>query len=52
MVWSCGEARLLELDTDNFCAKIKVEEGPRRGEVLTGVQYEDISKADVDFLGR
>lgn len=39
-------ARLLELDLDNFAAKIRVAEGPRRGDVLTGVQYEDICKYD------
>lgn len=45
-------AELLELDVDNYAAKVKVEEGSLKGQVLKDVQYEDICKVDLDFLGR
>ena len=37
-------ATMLELDIDHFCATVKLSEGPARGTVLTGVQYEDLCK--------
>ncbi|KAK7300119.1 hypothetical protein RJT34_10954 [Clitoria ternatea] len=37
-------ARLLGVDTDNFCAKVQIEKGPYDGRVLRAVEYEDISK--------
>jgi len=45
-------AVLEELDVDNFAAKVRVDEGPLRGQVLNGVQYEDICKVDTDYLDR
>jgi DNA/RNA-binding protein KIN17 len=45
-------AELLELDVDNYAAKVKVVEGVLKGETLKAVAYEDISKTDRDFLGR
>ncbi|XP_063836702.1 DNA/RNA-binding protein KIN17 [Ostrinia nubilalis] len=35
---------LKDIDTDNFCCKVEISEGPLTGRVLKGVQYEDISK--------
>ncbi|KAF7801495.1 KIN17-like protein [Senna tora] len=37
-------ARLLGIDTDHFCAKVKIEKGPYVGRVLKAVEYEDICK--------
>ena len=42
-------AELLELDVDKYSAKLKVLQGSSRGSVLSNVQYEDISKVDVDY---
>lgn len=43
-------ATLLALNTDKYCAKVKLTEGSRKGEILSNIQYEDISKADKDFF--
>ncbi len=45
-------AELLELDVDKYAARVRVLEGSLKGEVVKGVAYEDISKADRDFLRR
>lgn len=45
-------AEMLELDVDNYAARVRVLEGVLKGEKLKGVAYEDISKADRDFLRR
>lgn len=45
-------AEMLELDVDKYAAKVRVLEGVLKGERLQGVAYEDISKADRDFLRR
>ncbi|CAN1152472.1 KIN17-like protein [Linum perenne] len=37
-------ARLLGVDTDNFCAKVRVEKGIYDGRVLQAIEYEDICK--------
>ncbi|RLN47408.1 hypothetical protein BBJ28_00004941 [Nothophytophthora sp. Chile5] len=37
-------AKLLEISTEDFCARIRVDSGPRRGETLERVEYEDICK--------
>ncbi|KAJ7963800.1 DNA/RNA-binding protein KIN17 [Quillaja saponaria] len=37
-------ARLLGIDTDKFCAKVRIEKGPYDGRVLKAVEYEDLSK--------
>lgn len=37
-------ARLLAIDTDNFCAKVQIEKGIYDGRVLKAVEYEDICK--------
>ncbi|KAL5995045.1 DNA/RNA-binding protein kin17 [Asimina triloba] len=39
-----SRARLLSVDTDNYCAKVKVEKGIYDGRVLEAVDYEDICK--------
>lgn len=39
-----SNARLLALDTDNFCAKVQIEKGIYDGRVLKAVEYEDICK--------
>jgi DNA/RNA-binding protein KIN17 len=44
------KARLLDLDVDNYSASVEVEEGNRQGEVLRGVQYEDICKVNRDAV--
>jgi DNA/RNA-binding protein KIN17 len=41
-------AELLQLDVDRFCARVRVEEGARKGEVLDGVEYEHMSKLAAD----
>ncbi|CAK8540968.1 unnamed protein product [Lathyrus sativus] len=37
-------ARLLGVDTDQFCAKVQIEKGAYDGRVLKAVEYEDICK--------
>ncbi|ESW27360.1 hypothetical protein PHAVU_003G195200 [Phaseolus vulgaris] len=37
-------AKLLGVDTDNFCAKVQIEKGPYDGRVLKAMEYEDICK--------
>ncbi|XP_052203892.1 KIN17-like protein [Diospyros lotus] len=39
-----SNARLLAVDTDNFCAKVQIEKGIYDGRVLNAVEYEDICK--------
>ncbi|CAK9134512.1 unnamed protein product [Ilex paraguariensis] len=39
-----SNARLLAVDTDNFCAKVQIEKGLYDGRVLQAVEYEDICK--------
>ncbi|GAB2275237.1 DNA/RNA-binding protein kin17 [Dionaea muscipula] len=39
-----SNARLLEVDTDNFCAKLEIEKGIYDGRVLRAVDYEDVCK--------
>ena len=42
----CRGARgtLLAIDVAKFCARVRVEDGPRRGTELEAVEYEDICK--------
>ena len=37
-------ASLLELDEKNYCVKVKIEEGKYKGDIVSKVEYEDISK--------
>ncbi|QHO12573.1 hypothetical protein HN51_070221 [Arachis hypogaea] len=37
-------AKVLEVDTDHFCAKVQIERGAYDGRVLKAVEYEDICK--------
>ncbi|PON45187.1 DNA/RNA-binding protein Kin17, conserved domain containing protein [Trema orientale] len=39
-----SNARLLEVDTDKFCAKVQIDKGIYDGRVLKAVEYEDICK--------
>nr|DAD48111.1 TPA_asm: hypothetical protein HUJ06_018048 [Nelumbo nucifera] len=39
-----SNARLLSVDTDNYCAKVQIEKGIYDGRVLQAVDYEDICK--------
>ncbi|XP_059317691.1 KIN17-like protein [Lycium ferocissimum] len=39
-----SNARLLAIDTDNFCAKVQIERGIYEGKILKAIDYEDISK--------
>ncbi|GAA0184741.1 hypothetical protein LIER_32029 [Lithospermum erythrorhizon] len=39
-----SNAKLLAVDTDNFCAKVQIEKGIYDGRVLKAVEYEDICK--------
>ena len=39
-----SNAKLLAVDTDNFCAKVQIEKGVYDGRVLKAVEYEDICK--------
>ncbi|XP_075086473.1 KIN17-like protein [Nicotiana tabacum] len=39
-----SNARLLAIDTDNFCAKVQIEKGIYDGKILKAIDYEDISK--------
>ncbi|KAJ8763054.1 hypothetical protein K2173_023259 [Erythroxylum novogranatense] len=39
-----SNARLLGVDTENFCAKVEIEKGIYDGRVLKAVEYEDICK--------
>lgn len=39
-----SNARLLSVDTDNYCAKVQIEKGIYDGRVLQAVEYEDICK--------
>jgi len=42
-----ARATLLEIDEAAFSVAIRVEEGPRRGERVAGVEYEDVCKIHV-----
>ena len=37
-------ARLLAVDTDNFCAKVQIGKGAYDGRILPKVEYEDLCK--------
>ncbi|CAN4105945.1 unnamed protein product [Withania somnifera] len=37
-------ARLLAINTENFCAKVQIERGIYDGKILKAIDYEDISK--------
>ncbi|XP_034233861.1 DNA/RNA-binding protein KIN17 [Thrips palmi] len=37
-------ATLETIDTDNFCASVKISSGPLSGRVISNVEYEDFSK--------
>ncbi|KAG7379075.1 hypothetical protein PHYPSEUDO_009083 [Phytophthora pseudosyringae] len=37
-------AKLLDISVDDFCASIRIDSGPHRGEVLNRVEYEDICR--------
>ncbi|KAK3926449.1 DNA/RNA-binding protein KIN17 [Frankliniella fusca] len=37
-------ATLEKLDTDKFCATVKIDSGPLNGRVIPNIEYEDISK--------
>ncbi|ESR34502.1 hypothetical protein CICLE_v10005088mg [Citrus x clementina] len=39
-----SNARLLGVDTDKFCAQVKIEKGVYDGRVLNAIDYEDICK--------
>ncbi|KAK2634044.1 hypothetical protein Ddye_028836 [Dipteronia dyeriana] len=39
-----SNARLMGVDTDKFCAKVKIEKGVYDGRVLNAIDYEDICK--------
>ncbi|OIT37469.1 PREDICTED: DNA/RNA-binding protein KIN17 [Nicotiana attenuata] len=39
-----SNARLLAIDTNNFCAKVQIERGIYDGKILKAIEYEDISK--------
>ncbi|XP_009611639.1 KIN17-like protein [Nicotiana tabacum] len=39
-----SNARLLAIDTNNFCAKVQIERGIYDGKILKATDYEDISK--------
>ncbi|KAJ0105189.1 hypothetical protein Patl1_19469 [Pistacia atlantica] len=39
-----SNARLLGVDTDKFCAKVKIEKGAYDGRILNAIDYEDICK--------
>ncbi|GAB4850720.1 DNA/RNA-binding protein kin17 [Ancistrocladus abbreviatus] len=39
-----SNARLISVDTDNYCAKVQVEKGVFDGRMLPAVEYEDICK--------
>ncbi|XP_077217871.1 DNA/RNA-binding protein Kin17, conserved region [Tasmannia lanceolata] len=39
-----SNARLISVDTDNYCAKVQIEKGIYDGRVLQAVDYEDICK--------
>ena len=44
-----GNTAVLEaLDTDHFCATVKINSGPLNGRVIPKVEYEDISKLNLD----
>ncbi|KAK7347224.1 hypothetical protein VNO80_21751 [Phaseolus coccineus] len=43
-------AKLLGVDTDNFCAKVQIEKGPYDGRILKAMEYEDISQIFVKLL--
>eukprot|EP00617_Octactis_speculum_P009896 CAMPEP_0185780638 /NCGR_PEP_ID=MMETSP1174-20130828/99762_1 /TAXON_ID=35687 /ORGANISM="Dictyocha speculum, Strain CCMP1381" /LENGTH=338 /DNA_ID=CAMNT_0028470281 /DNA_START=140 /DNA_END=1156 /DNA_ORIENTATION=- len=38
-------AELLSIDVRNFCVKLRVKDGKRRGQVLDAVEYEDVCKS-------
>ena len=41
----CGSnAKLLAVDTSEFCAKVQIEKGLYGGRVLPAIEYEDICK--------
>ncbi|KAG7391947.1 hypothetical protein PHYBOEH_006518 [Phytophthora boehmeriae] len=37
-------AKLLDISVEDFCARIRIDSGSRRGEILNRVEYEDISR--------
>ncbi|XP_010542467.1 PREDICTED: DNA/RNA-binding protein KIN17 [Tarenaya hassleriana] len=39
-----SNARLLGVNTDNFCAKVQIEKGVYDGRVIKSIEYEDICK--------
>ncbi|KAM3380022.1 KIN17-like protein [Capsicum galapagoense] len=39
-----SNARLLAIDTDNFCAEVQIERGIYDGKILKAIDYDDISK--------
>ncbi|PAL65130.1 hypothetical protein CEJ83_20695, partial [Acinetobacter baumannii] len=39
-----SNARLLGVDTDKFCAQVKIEKGVYDGRVLNAIDYEDVCK--------
>ncbi|KAG1337884.1 KIN17-like protein [Cocos nucifera] len=39
-----SDARLLSVDTENYCAKVQIEKGIYDGRVLKAIEYEDICK--------
>ncbi|KAG5549481.1 hypothetical protein RHGRI_014722 [Rhododendron griersonianum] len=42
-----SKGRLLEVNTDKFCAKVQIEKGIYDGRVLQAVEYEDICKVEL-----
>ncbi|KAF4316756.1 hypothetical protein BBO99_00007330 [Phytophthora kernoviae] len=41
-------AKLLDISMEDFCARIRIDSGFRRGEILDRVEYEDISRLAED----
>ena len=39
-----SNTRLLDLDTEKFCAKVQIEKGVYDGRVIKSIEYEDICK--------
>lgn len=39
-----SNARLLAIDTNNYCAKVQIERGIYDGKILKAIDYEDLSK--------
>ncbi|KAK2650208.1 hypothetical protein Ddye_017697 [Dipteronia dyeriana] len=42
--YRCSNARLVGVDTNKFCAKVKIEKGVYDGRVPNAIDYEDICK--------